>query len=231
MKRLLPVLLLAVGGCATHLVHLQPWQGVPADQVEALKRGEFSVSKDKLFDAAATTLEHEPYLHWQISTLDRANGLVKADAGLLREVQLRVADADNGGSKLAISVPRRELKTRIKVYIKKSDPAERTAYVPEEAKLRDYKVVSADVQLDDDYFRAFAWHVLNDRAQVPFRLRAYPLQPEQAEPAAAAAPTPAPTPVAVNEGPRLPVRADAVGNTWTAVPEPAPSTGSGQAHP
>ena len=197
-----------LGGCATHQVRFAPYQGIPAADAEALKRGEFAVGRDALFDAAATTLEHEPYLHWSIQSLDKANGFIKADASLLREVQLRVGEAGGGRSKLAVSIPRRELKAQAKVW-KKRGSGFMTAYEPSEAERGEYSVFAAEAVLDEAYFRSFAYRVLHDRTQVPFELRpaggeteaALPIDeaPTAAAPepsAAPAEPAPAPQPQA-----------------------------------
>src|SRR5262249_44276638 len=90
-----PLLVLAAAlsltACSTHHLKFKPYAGIPADEAAELKRGELRAPADKAFDAAASTLEHEPFLHWSVTTLDKANGFIKADAGLLREIQLRVS--------------------------------------------------------------------------------------------------------------------------------------------
>jgi hypothetical protein len=180
-----PSLLLAVAlvsGCATHQLRLQPLRGLPADEAARLKQGQLAVGRDRLFDAAATTLEHEPFLHWDIDLLDRANGFIKASAGLFREVQIRVTGDGGPNSQLAVSVPRRELKTRAKIWIKPDGTA--TAYEPSAELKAQSRVVSADVELDDLYFYSFVWHALHDRAEVPFDLLSYDAE----APIAAAAP-------------------------------------------
>lgn len=137
-------------GCATHQLRLRPMAGVPPDEAALLEQGRFNVTPDHLFDAAATTLEHEPYFHWDISRLDKSDGFIKASAGLFREVQLRISPAtDVDGGTTA------------------------TAYEAPEALRPRSRVVSADVTLDDLYFYSFTWHVLHDHAQVPFQLLAY----------------------------------------------------------
>jgi hypothetical protein len=192
------LLTLALSGCATHQLFLKPLRGLPADEAALLKQGQLKASRDQVFDAAATTLEHEPYLHWDIEQLDRANGFIKASAGVLREVQLRVSGSEGGLTQLAVSVPRRELKTRAKVWLKPDGSA--TAYEPDAALKARCRVISADVELDDLYFHSFAWRALHDRSEVPFDLRAYDAQAEAvpvAEPLALLAVTPAPlTPAA-----------------------------------
>lgn len=173
-----PVLLaLSLSACASHQLVFHPYQGIPADEAAELKQGRFHASQAELFDAAATTLEHEPFLHWSVESLDKVNGFIKADAGLLRELQLRVSKADAAGatvnaiSQLAISIPRRVLKTDAKIWVKGSTGF-KTAYEPEAADIGAYRVVSADALLDADYLRSFTWHVLHDRVQVPFSLEA-----------------------------------------------------------
>jgi hypothetical protein len=196
IDRLICVMLLglALGGCATHQVRFQPWQGVPAEQAAELQRGEFRAGKDALFDAVATTLEHEPYLHWAIEVLDKANGFIKAQAGVLREMQIRVTGGPDGRSRMTVSVPRRELKTRAKIWVKRQTEF-RTAYEPPAGELGAYNVVSAEARLDEDYLRSFTWRVLNDRSQVPFVLAPHEqsLDPAQA--------TPASSPVPVDQAP------------------------------
>jgi hypothetical protein len=187
-----------MSGCATYHMTLRPLRGIPAADAAWLQQGQLAVPKDQLFDAAAATLEHEPYLHWDIDQLDRANGFIKASAGLFREVQLRVTDAGGGRSQLAVSIPRRELKTRAKIWIKRSDPTQVSAYEPDRDKYNDYGVTSADVELDDLYFAAFTWHVLHDHAEVPFDLAANPSEsPLQTLPS----PLAAAAPVAVDQAP------------------------------
>lgn len=171
--RILPAVLslgavLALSGCATQQVRFQPWAGIPEAEAQALRRGELAAAPSAVFDAAAITLEHEPYLHWSIQSLDKANGFLSASAGLLREVQLRVAPLEGGGSRLGVNVPRRELKARAKVWVK--DDGYRTAYEPPLAERGAYRVVSAQAVLDADYFRSFVWRALHDRSQVPFDL-------------------------------------------------------------
>jgi hypothetical protein len=171
---LLACLPLGLGACATHQLRFDPWAGVPADQAAELERGEFRVEPDALFDAAATTLEHEPYLHWSIQDLRKGEGFIRAEAGVLREVQLRVSavkDAKPVLSRLSVNVPRRELKTRAKIWIR--DDGFQTAYEPAAAEIGRYKVLSADAVLDGAYLRSFAYRALNDHSQVPFKLQAY----------------------------------------------------------
>jgi hypothetical protein len=209
--RLIEALFLAglMSGCATYHLTLRPLRGIPASDAAWLKQGQLAVSKGQLFDAVATTLEHEPYLHWDIDQLDRANGFIKASAGLFREVQLRITEADGGRSQLAVSIPRRELKTRAKIWIKRSDPSQMSAYEPDKDKFNDYGVASADVELDDLYFVAFTWHVLHDRAEVPFDLVANPSQsPLQALPSPLGAAQPSEAPVPVDQAP-VPVSSSA----------------------
>ncbi|HTB33877.1 MAG TPA: hypothetical protein VK842_03375 [bacterium] len=199
--RLLQAAILAglMSGCATYHMTLRPLRGIPAADAAWLKQGQLAVPKAQLFDAVATTLEHEPYLHWDIDQLDRANGFIKASAGLFREVQLRITDAGGGRSQLAVSIPRRELKTRAKIWIKRSDPSQVSAYEPDKDQYNGYGVASADVELDDLYFAAFTWHVLHDHAEVPFDLAANPSEsPLQALPSPLAA---AESPVAVDQAP------------------------------
>ncbi len=160
-------------GCATHQLRFQPWKGLPNDAVPQLQHGVFDVPKDKLMDAAAVTLEHEPYFHWTFDSLDKADGLIIGSAGLFREVQLRVTDEDGGKSRLAVSVPRRVLKAQAKIYVLKSDPDHKTAYEPAEADLDKYSVIAADAELDEAYFYSFTYRALNDRTQVPFTLTPY----------------------------------------------------------
>jgi hypothetical protein len=159
---------LGLAACAEHQVRFQPWQGVPPAEVEALRQGDYPVDSATLLDAAATTLEHEPFLHWRITALDKANGLLSAEAGLFREVQLRVSASPDrpGRSRLHVNIPRRALNTRAKVW----DCGDHVTAYPPKAAEGDCKPVRAPVQLDADYLRAFTWHVLHDRIQVPFRL-------------------------------------------------------------
>lgn len=202
-KRLIQGLLLAavMSGCAAYHMTLRPLRGIPPADAAWLKRGQLAVPKDQLFDAVATTLEHEPFLHWDIDQLDRANGFIKASAGLFREVQLRITQAADGRSQLAVSIPRRELTTRAKIWIKRSDPAQVSAYEPDRDQVNNYGVASADVELDDLYFAAFTWHVLHDHAEVPFDLVANPSEtPPQTPPARADAGAPE-APVAVDQAP------------------------------
>ncbi len=176
MKQLaaaLGLLALCLNACATHQVRFEPWRGLPSAAVPDLQQGLFAIPKEKLMDAAAATLEHEPYFHWTFDSLDKANGLIIGSAGLFREVQLRITDAEGGKSRMAMSVPRRMLKAQAKIYALKTDPARRTAYEPEAAKLDQYHVIAADVELDEAYFYSFTYRVLNDRTQVPFGLKAY----------------------------------------------------------
>lgn len=170
---------LLLGACSTHQLRFKPLIGIPADEAAELQRGELRASSDQVFDAAATTLEHEPFLHWSVSSLDKANGFIKADAGLLREVQLRVTtviDAQGasvaGRTRLEVSIPRRPLKTRAKIWTK-DKTGFRTAYEPAQAELPDYSVIAVDAELDADYLRSFAWRVLHDHSQVPFSLSNY----------------------------------------------------------
>jgi hypothetical protein len=191
-----------MSGCATYHMTLRPLRGIPASDAAWLKQGQLAVPKDQLFDAVATTLEHEPYLHWDIDQLDRANGFIKASAGLFREVQLRITEAPDGRSQLAVSIPRRELKTRAKIWIKRSDPSQVSAYEPDRDQYNNYGVASADVELDDLYFAAFTWHVLHDHAEVPFDLVANPSEsPLQTLPSPLAGAQPAEAPVAVDQAP------------------------------
>lgn len=166
---------LLLGACSTHQVRFQPFRDIPAEEAAELKRGEYRVSKDQLFDAAAATLEHEPFLHWSIETLDKANGFIKASAGLLREVQLRVADAGGASgaaqarSRLEVSIPRRPLKVRADIW-GKAEGKDLTAYEPAEKDLEAYEQFEADAELDEAYLRSYTWRVLHDRSQVPFSL-------------------------------------------------------------
>jgi hypothetical protein len=160
-----------LSGCASKQLVFQPWSGIPDDVAAELKRGEFRAAPDQVFDAMATTLEHEPYLHWSIESLDKANGFIKANASLLREIQVRVVldAAGNSRSKASISIPRRELKVLAKIWSKNATGFQ-TAYEPEAKDLGDYYVHSAHAELGADYFYSFAWRVLNDKSQVPFKL-------------------------------------------------------------
>ena len=142
MKKIfaLIVMSLSLSACATHQVRFQPWKGIAAEDLKDLQAGRYSVPKDKLFDAAAATLEHEPYLHWTFDTFDKANGLIVGSAGLFREIQVRVADApqaESGTPKstMAISIPRRELKSQAKIYVLNADKTRKTAYEPSAADL------------------------------------------------------------------------------------------------
>lgn len=178
MKKIpaLILLSLSLSACATHQVRFQPWKGIPAEDLKDVQAGRYSVPKDKLFDAAAATLEHEPYLHWTFDTFDKANGLIVGSAGLFREVQVRVAPSAVSGeaqSTMAISIPRRELKAQAKIYTLNSDKNHQTAYEPSAEDLPKYSVVAADAKLEPDYFYAFTYHVLTDRLQVPFTLQSY----------------------------------------------------------
>ncbi len=217
MKKIfaLIVLSLSLSACATHQVRFQPWKGIPAADLKDVQAGVFSVPKDKLFDAAAATLEHEPYLHWTFDSLDKGNGLIVGAAGLFREIQVRVTDAENGKSRMAISVPRRVLKAQAKIYIQADDSGHMTAYEPAAKDLPRYTVQAANAQLEPEYFYSFTYRVLNDRTQVPFVLESYedqatqgwaPAQESAPTPAVAApvdksaAPAPAATPVPTGEG-------------------------------
>lgn len=194
MKKSLALMLLALwsSGCATHQLRFQPWQGIPAADLKDVQGGVFNVPADKLFDAAAATLEHEPYLHWTFDTLDKTNRLIIGSAGLFREVQVRVTDADGGRSRMAVSIPRRELKTQAKIYQYISDGSHQTAYLPDEKERALYTVRAADAVLDPDYFYSFTYRVLGDRSQVPFKLQSYDdAEAQGMAPAQDSAPTPA----------------------------------------
>jgi hypothetical protein len=196
----LPALALAaacLGGCATMQARFDPWKGLPDADVEALKQGVFDAPKDSLFDAAAATLVHEPYLHWSIEKLDKADGLITANAGLLREVQIRISDADHGRSRMDINVPRRPLRTSAKIYVLRNDPSSTTAYEPDESDLGRYNVLVADASLDPSYLYSFTYRVLHDRSQVPYRLRAYETQ----DPAVLPTPVPVEAPAAQDATP------------------------------
>lgn len=175
-------LLIALGltACSTHQLKFKPYAGIPAEDAVALKRGEYNATPAALFDAAATTLEHEPYLHWSVGTMDKANGFIQADAGLLREVQLRVSSiTDASGSsasatahsRLEISIPRRPLVTETKVWTKDKSGFQ-TAYEPEAKDIDQYSVTAVSAELDETYLRSFVYRVLHDRSQVPFSLQA-----------------------------------------------------------
>jgi hypothetical protein len=213
---------LCLPACATHHLRFKPMAGIPADEAAELARGEFRTTPDKLFDAAATTLEHEPYLNWSVTTLNKENGFLKASAGLLREVQFRVSAVDAAGasgsaaarSRLDISIPRRPLVTQAKIWTKAN--GFQTAYQPEQAELHEYRVTQVEAELDDAYLRSFTWRVLHDRSQVPFTLEAHDAEEPvsiQSAPAAAAvasasaAPESAAKPEAAKD--KLPVRDDA----------------------
>jgi hypothetical protein len=186
--KFIPLILSAafLGACATHQLRFQPWKGLPPESVSDLQKGVFPVPKEKLFDAAAATLDHEPYFHWTFSTLDKTNGLIVGSAGLFREIQLRVTDQPDNKSRLEISVPRRALKTQAKIYVMKDDASRHTAYEPEEAELGKYTVLAADAETDPAYFYSFTYRVLNDRTQVPFILQAYQDKEELGQPPAQA---------------------------------------------
>jgi hypothetical protein len=190
---------LLLGGCATHQLRHQPWKGVPDADLFSVSRGQFAVPKEKLLDAAAVTLEHEPYFHWTFDSFDKANGLIIGSAGLFREVQLRITDGDNGGSRLAVSIPRRDLNATAKIYVLKSNPAFQTAYPPEADKLGDYRVISAKATLSPDYFYSFTYRVLHDRTQVPFVLT--PLGQGQVDADEDAAPAPVAKPATLAPSP------------------------------
>lgn len=228
LHRPLAILLaLSLTACSTHQLKFKPYAGIPAEDAAALKRGEFNATPAALFDAAATTLEHEPFLHWSVGTLDKASGFIKADAGLLRELQLRVSSvADASGasssaaarSRLEISIPRRPLVTETKVWIKDKTGFQ-TAYEPEAKELDQYSVTAVAAELDEAYLRSFVYRVLHDRSQVPFSLA--PMNEEEpvaikqapATPQPTPVPTPAATaaatPVVTPEPTKLPVRDDA----------------------
>jgi hypothetical protein len=210
-------LLIALGltACSTHQLKFKPYAGIPAEDAAALKRGEYNATPAALFDAAATTLEHEPFLHWSVGTMDKANGFIQADAGLLREVQLRVSTiTDAAGatataaahSRLEISIPRRPLVTETKVWTKDKSGFQ-TAYEPEAKEIDQYSVTAVSAELDEAYLRSFVYRVLHDRSQVPFSLQAL----NEDEPVAIdqAPVTPAPTPVVTPEPTKMPVRDDA----------------------
>jgi hypothetical protein len=227
--RALLLLSLALSGCATHQLFLKPLRGLPAEDAALLKQGQLKATREQLFDAAATTLEHEPYLHWDIEQLDRANGFIKASAGVLREVQLRVTGGEGGVSQLAVSVPRRELKTRAKVWLKPDGGA--TAYEPAAGLKSRCRVVSADLELDDLYFHSFAWRALHDRSEVPFDLRAYDAQTEALTPSEAPAPLalqpvapapPSPAATSLSATAAAPVPASAAISAAAAVSPAAP---------
>ena len=167
------LLVAALTGCASNQVRFEPWKGLPKESLADLQQGIFAVPKEKLLDAAAATLEHEPYLHWTFDRFDKSNGLILGSAGVFREVQLRVADVDGGKSRLAVSVPQRVLKSQAKIYVLKSDPSRLTAYEPAREDLNQYNVLAADAELNEAYFYSFTYRVLNDRSQVPFSLKAY----------------------------------------------------------
>lgn len=180
MKKILALIVmsLSLSACATHQVRFQPWKGIPTEDLKDLQAGDYKLPKDKLFDAAAATLEHEPYMHWTFDTFDKANGLIVGSAGLFREIQVRVTDAptaDSGTAKshLAVSIPRRELKSQAKIYTLNSDKSRMTAYEPSAKDLPNYSVIAADAKLEPDYFLSFTYHVLTDRMQVPFSLESY----------------------------------------------------------
>lgn len=181
-----------LSGCAAYQVNLRPLRGVPLDAADALRSGELAVPADRLFEAAAAALEHEPYFHWDIQTLDTQDGFLKASAGFMREVQIRVSAAGEGRSRLSVSVPRRALKTRAKIWVKKDDPSSRTAYEPDPSQRAAYAVYSAEVELDDAYFYSFVYHVLHDGSEVPFDLAALQPGPPPGGP---------PQPVSVDQAP------------------------------
>lgn len=211
---------LCVSGCATHQLRFQPWKGIPQADLADVQRGVFDVPKDKLFDAAAATLEHEPFLHWTFDTLDKGNGLMVGSAGLFREIQIRVTDAEGPStgsgqarSRMAVSIPRRELKSQAKIFILAKDPSQQTAYEPDALILDKYNVQAADAKLENDYFYSFTYRVLHDRTQVPFKLQAYEdAQAQGWAPEQDSAPTPA---VAA------PVAASATASTMSAAPATA----------
>ena len=236
------VLPLAVwlGGCATVQARFEPFRGLPTADAEALKAGVFDAPKDRLFDAAVATLQHEPFMHWSIAGLDRANGLVNGDAGLLREVQIVVLDADGGRSRMAVNIPRHALKARAKVYIRRDDPSVLTAYEPAEARLGAYNVVAADAEIDETYFYSFAYRVLHDHSQVPFELRPYgqdggeagrpvPLDALPAQAPAATTATAAAEPSATQ--PAAPAAGATASARSTAAPAPADETPPAAATP
>jgi hypothetical protein len=232
LRFFVPSLLLSLlSGCATQQVHFQPWKGVPKEALADLQEGVFAVPKDKLLDAAAATLEHEPYLHWTFDRFDKANGLIIGSAGVLREVQLRVTDASSATegavkSRLAISVPRRVLKAQAKIYVLKSDASRLTAYEPSHQDLDLYNVLAADAELDDAYFYSFTYRVLNDRTQVPFSLRAYDDPEPLGQP-----PVQASTPAAVESAPAALSPAAAVAAAAPAESAASPSSPAAGALP
>lgn len=201
------VLALLSCGCATQQLRFDPWKGLPPEVLPELKQGIIAVPKAKLMDAVAVTLEHEPYFHWTFDHLDQGNGLLIGAAGLFREVQVRVLEDGLAGtsetaqakSRMAVSVPRRALKTSAKIYVLRADPSRMTAYEPDAKDISQYNVVAADTELGPDYFYSFTYRVLNDRTQVPFTLHAYdggelgqaPAQAMSSEPMPVATPTPA----------------------------------------
>jgi len=210
----------ALTGCASNQVRFEPWKGLPKESLADLQQGVFDVPKDKLLDAAAATLEHEPYLHWTFDRFDKANGLILGSAGVFREVQLRVTDADGGKSRLAVSVPQRVLKSQAKIYVLKSDPGRLTAYEPAREDLNQYNVLAADAVLDDAYFYSFTYRVLNDRSQVPFSLKAYDDPEPLGQPPVQAS---SPAPLETAPGSLSPAAAVAVSSpvTFTATVSPA----------
>lgn len=157
---------LCLGACATHKVKFHPLDGIAADKQAFMLRGEFDAPKEKVLDAIGDVLDHEPFFHWEYLQLAKADGWVKASAGLMREVNFRVVDAEPGRSRVAYSVPRRALRSRAKVWIAKKDASKATAYQPDDD--GGYNLVQADFELDEEYFRSAIQRALSDRSSVPF---------------------------------------------------------------
>lgn len=157
---------LFLSSCATHVIKFHPLDGISADKQGFMERGEFDASKEKVLDAVGDVLDHEPFFHWEYLSLDKANGWIKANAGLMREANFRVVEIEGGRSRLATSVPRRALRSVAKIWIDKKDASKVSAYDP--VNPAEAEQVRADFELDESYFRSAVYRALTDHSAVPF---------------------------------------------------------------
>jgi len=167
MKRMTMSLCFALllGCSATHQVKFNPWQGLKEGEIEGPKQGVYQAAPEALYQAVAKALEREPFLNWEFEEQEPAKGWLKANAGLLRLLQVRITAKDQG-SQLNLSMPRRTLDGRGSVW-KKPDGGY-TAYSPGDP--QGSESIEVVFELDEPYLYSLIYRQLMDQSPVPFEL-------------------------------------------------------------
>lgn len=171
LKRIVLIGLAAVmsAGCApTHQVVMKDFDGLDEKAATEVKKGFFPEAPDVVFEAAAKSIEREPFKTWKFEKLDKADGWISVSAAGFHHADIRVSSAGESGSQVTVSYNESSAGNATDIYVPKSGEGAPTAYLPE--KPGDFDKVPALYKLDKDYFLSHIYRILHKMGPVPFEL-------------------------------------------------------------